>query len=49
MTGSFLSGGAGTMLTVADGAAGKYIVVAGYKVALANGAIHQGVASYLCQ
>lgn len=49
ITGSFLGGGAGTQLTVADGGAGKYLVVAGYKVALANGALHQGVTSYLCQ
>lgn len=49
ITGSYLGGGAGTQLSVADGGAGKYLVVAGYKVALANGALHQGVASYLCQ
>ena len=49
ITGSYLSGGAGTQLTVADAGAGKYFVVAGYKVSLANGALHQGVATYLCQ
>lgn len=49
ITGNFLGGGAGTQLTVADGGAmGMYTVVAGYKVALANGALHQGVATFHC-
>ena len=50
ITGTILSsGGGGALMAVGDGAAGRYLVVAAYKVALANGASHQGVASYLCQ
>lgn len=49
VTGALLGGGAGMLISVADAGLGKYMVVAGYKVALANGANYQGVASLLCQ
>ncbi|MGN5476475.1 hypothetical protein ACTMU2_04040 [Cupriavidus basilensis] len=48
ITGAFLSGGAGMGLQVADAGDGKALVVAAYKVNLANGAMYQGVATFSC-
>lgn len=48
-TGGFFGGAPGTLMTLADGSAGQYLVAAAYKIALANGANYQGVATFLCQ
>ena len=47
--GAFLGGSSGTLLVLGEGAgAGRYLVIGGYKVTLANGANYQGVATFRC-
>ncbi|GAB7541236.1 hypothetical protein [Cupriavidus sp. 8B] len=48
LTGTYIGGGAGTQLTLGDGGGGKVLVVAPYRVVLANGALYQGIASFAC-
>ena len=49
ITGAFLGGDSGTLLALGEGAsAGRYLVIGGYKVTLANGANYQGVATFRC-
>ncbi len=47
-TGTYFGGGTGTQLTLGDGGGGKVLVVAPYRVVLANGALYQGIASFAC-
>ncbi|OBV40603.1 hypothetical protein [Janthinobacterium psychrotolerans] len=46
--GGFLGGSSGTLLALGDAGAGRYLVIGGYKVVLANGASYQGVATFRC-
>lgn len=49
MTGNFLGGSTGMLLALGEGAsAGRYLVIGGYKITLANGANYQGVATFRC-
>ena len=47
-TGGYLSGGTGAQLVLGDGGAGRYLLLAAYKVQLANGGNYQGVATFRC-
>jgi hypothetical protein len=49
ITGQFLSSGAGAAVIVGTDGATGYLVLAGYKVAMPNGALYQGVASFHCK
>ena len=46
--GGFLGGSSGSLLALGDAGAGRYLVIGGYKVVLANGANYQGVATFRC-
>ncbi|MBB5608659.1 MULTISPECIES: hypothetical protein [unclassified Janthinobacterium] len=46
--GGFLGGDSGTLLALGDAGAGRYLVIGGYKVLLANGANYQGIATFHC-
>lgn len=48
ITGAFLGGSTGTLLALGDAGAGRYLLIGGYKVTLANGANYQGVATFRC-
>ncbi|WP_219114758.1 hypothetical protein [Janthinobacterium sp. UMAB-56] len=48
IVGGYLSGGTGAQLVLADGGAGRYLLIAAYKAQLANGANYQGVATFRC-
>ena len=47
-TGGYLSGGTGAQLVLGDGGTGRYLLLAAYKVQLANGGNYQGVATFRC-
>jgi len=48
ITGGYLSGGTGAQLVLGDGGTGRYLLLAAYKVQLANGGNYQGVATFRC-
>jgi hypothetical protein len=48
-TDGFFGSGVGTNLALGEVGPGTYLVVAGFKVRLANGALHQGVATFTCK
>lgn len=48
-TGSYMSNGQGAMLNLGDGGSGTTLIAAPYRIALANGAMYQGMAVFTCQ
>jgi hypothetical protein len=48
ISGAYFANGSGGLITIADGGAGTVLVVSQYRIALANGSVYMGVATFRC-